>query len=171
MFRNLIREKYNECCTRENYSKFRMELQIFGVDKFRKEMETLSHKYNPLSNIILSIERGEKIEKIGEMYMDFGKYILVKDKFADKHYLLIPKDLSHFNILTLGKKDIPMLYEMKDLIIEHLDGKYILFFHCYPYNSIHTLHMHVVQSDFYTQKNNNLILEDVIYVLLNNKNE
>jgi hypothetical protein len=164
MFRELIRRKYNECCNRESYINFRKELENFGADKFNKELETLSGKFNPLSKIVLSIERGENI---GEQYVDFGKYILVRDKFANKHFLLIPKDLSYFNVLTLGKRDLSMLCEMKDLILERFGKNYILFFHCYPYNSVHTLHMHVVQEEFYMGKNNNLILEDVIYVLSN----
>lgn len=159
MIKTLLREKYKQCCTREDFFNMRQELKNCNLEVFEKEMDMLKLKSNPLAKIVL----GKSLEK----YVDFGKLILTVDKFDKTHYLLIPKDLSYFNVLTLKKEDIPLLQDMKAIIKKHVGEDYVLFFHCYPYNSIHTLHLHVIQKEYYVFRNNNLNIEDVIFVLEN----
>lgn len=159
MFKDYIKENYKECCNRETFFKIRRDLENYDKEKFQKELVLLSYKNNPLAKIVLGTSR--------EKYVDYGKYILTQDRYDGKHYLMIPKDLKYFNVLTLKKEDVVMLNEMKNLVFKHLSSDNILFFHCYPYNSIHTLHLHIVHKDFYMEKNNNILIDDVIYVLEN----
>jgi len=157
MFAKYIKEKYKDCYTKETFYNIRKDLEKHDKELFSKELEFLNERYNPLANIVLNKSR--------DKYVDYGNFILTQDKYNKMHFLLIPKNLSYFNVLTLKKEDIVMLNEMKKLIFKHLGTDYILYFHCYPYNSIHTLHMHVVHKNSYIFKNNNLMIDDVIYVL------
>ena len=160
MFKEIIRKNYNECRTKEDFFKIRQDLKNYTYKKFRSEFDSLIFKYNPLANIVL----GKSREKF---VIDFGKFMLTVDRYDANHYLMIPKDLTYFNVLTLTKEDIPMLLEMKRLTEKHLGDDNVLFFHCYPFNSIHTLHMHIINQKFYIDKRNNLKIDDVIYVLEN----
>lgn len=159
-FKELIREKYKKICSRADFINIRKELRRFDRRDFEKELNELKQKKNPFLNII----RGNS----KEFSLDLGKYILIRDH-ADDHYLLLPKDTSYFNILTLEERDIPMLQEMKDVVNKYLPGNKVLFFHSYPFNSVHTLHMHIVDIDKYRHKNNNMKIDDVIFVLKNEK--
>ena len=157
MFKAFVRNKYKEICSRKNFLEIREDLKKFNFDE---ELTVLKKRNNPLINIV----QGKSMEK----YVDFGKLMLTVDKFDKNHFLLIPKDLSYFNVLNMSSSDIPLLQDMKNIVKKHVekDGEdYVLFFHCYPFNSIHTLHLHIVHSKFYIPKNNNLLLDDVIYVL------
>ena len=156
MFKKKIKEKYDGCNTRESFLKIRRELKNF---KFEKELEFLKRKFNVFDRMILGNSK--------DKYIDYGNFILTYDRFDPKdHYLLIPKNTSYFNVLTLKKEDISMLQEMKNIIKEHL-GEKILYFHCYPFNSVQTLHLHSVDKKNYEDRKNNLFIEDVIYVLEN----
>lgn len=157
MFKTFVRNNYKEICSRKNFLEIREDLKKFDFDS---ELSLLKKRNNPLIKIV----EGKSMEK----YVDFGKMILTVDKFDKNHFLLIPKDLSYFNVLNMSALDIPLLQEMKNIVKKHVekdDEKYVLFFHCYPFNSIHTLHLHIVKMEHYISKNNNLLLDDVIYVL------
>ena len=156
MFKKKIKDKYDGCDTRELFLKIRKELKNFD---FNKELSLLKKKINVFDRMILGNSK--------DKYADYGNFILTYDRFdVNQHYLLIPKDISYFNVLTLKKEDIPMLEEMKQLVKNNL-GKKILYFHCYPFNSIHTLHLHAVDEKDYVSRKNNLFIDDVIYVLEN----
>ena len=157
MFKAFVRNKYKEICSRKNFLEIREDLKKFNFDE---ELTVLKKRNNPLIKIV----QGKSMEK----YVDFGKLVLTVDKFDKNHFLLIPKDLSYFNVLNMSSSDIPLLQEMKNIVKKHVerdDEKYVLFFHCYPFNSIHTLHLHIVKMEHYVPKNNNLLLDDVIFVL------
>ena len=161
MFKKNIKEKYDGCNTRELFLNIRRELK--DGSKYGngdgKELESLKKKINVFDRMILGTSK--------DKYIDYGNFILTRDRFDIKeHYLLIPKDISYFNVLTLEKKDIPMLEDMKKLVKRILNEK-ILYFHCYPFNSVHTLHLHVVDEKDYVPRKNNLMIDDVIYVLKN----
>ncbi len=162
MIKALLREKYKQCCTRNDFFNMRQELKNFNLDVFEKEMDMLKLKSNPLAKIVL----GRSMEKS----VDFGKLILTVDRYDKNHYLLIPKDLSYFNVLTMKKEDVQLLQDMKAIVKKHVGEDYVLFFHCYPYNSLHTLHLHVIQKAHYVFRNNDLDIEDVIFVLENEEN-
>lgn len=156
MFKKKIKENYDGCNTRESFLEIRKELKRYD---FEKELEFLKRKINVFDRMILG--------KSKDKYVDYGNFILTYDRFDVKqHYLLIPKDISYFNVLTLKKEDIPMLLEMKNLIKENL-GEKVLYFHCYPFNSVQTLHLHAVEEKDYLSRKNNLFIDDVIYVLEN----
>jgi hypothetical protein len=158
MFKRKIKERFKGCYTREDFLKIRRELKNFGEDNFKKEYNLISSKYNPFIKLILGKTRDNCI--------DYDDFILTPDRDHKDHYLLLPKDTSYFNILTLTKKDIPMLKNMKEIIINNLGDK-VLFFHCYPFNSIHTIHLHIFEKDTYIHKTNDLNIDDVIFVIEN----
>jgi hypothetical protein len=165
MFKEYVRKNYRQCCTKEDFFNIRRDLQNYenyenyGKEAFQEELNSLSIKPNALANIVLGKSR--------EKYVDYGKFILSVDRYDSNHYLLIPKDLKYLNALTLKFEDIHMLDEMKKLIYKYLGNNYLMFFHCYPFNSIHTLHLHVIREDLYIDKKNNLKIDDVIYILEN----
>ena len=159
MFKTFVRNNYKEICSRKNFLEIRSDLKKFD---FEEELALLKKRNNPLIKIV----QGKSTER----YVDFGNLILTVDKFDKNHFLLIPKDLSYFNVLNMTAADIPLLEEMKNIVRKHVenDGQnYVLFFHCYPFNSIHTLHLHILKTEEYVPKNNNLLIDDVIYVLKN----
>ena len=147
MFEVYIKKKYNKCHTQEEYMKLREELEAYGIERFYYEMERrkifkdgrITQINNPFSQII----SGEK----GREHQNYYEFILLKK--TDSYYLLIPKLLEwdSFNVLTLGKKHIYLLKRMKNLALEFVKEKgweeYSLFFHCHPFNSVQTLHLHI----------------------------
>jgi len=98
------------------------------------------------------------------------------------HEFLIPRDPNWklFNVLTIGidcsidelEKFIILLERMREVSLasaryEGWSENIGLFFHCFPLNSIHTLHMHIVDLDnlgpsFHSQQNKNLPLDDIL---------
>lgn len=108
-----------------------------------------------------------------------------KSSMSKNHKFLSPKldTWSCFNVLTLGMgKDlsldeaVDMLNEMKDVAMKYAKQKAWsmnigLYFHCYPFNSIQTLHLHIVDLDtigpsFEALAYKNLSLDDVKSCLL-----
>lgn len=79
-----------------------------------------------------------------------------KASMSKMHKFLSPVDdrWSTFNVLTLGMNDSPslpeaiaMLEEMKKTALSYAEqhSKNVeLFFHCYPFNSVQTLHLHLI---------------------------
>lgn len=119
---------------------------------------------------------------------------------SEHHRFLTIKDptIRRFNVLTFGmdynstidntnadllKEDIELLKQMKDAALlyvdkarenkewsEGTDKDVGLFFHCFPFNSIQSLHLHIVDlnntgDSFDFQKHKNLPIDDVIQVL------
>jgi hypothetical protein len=114
---------------------------------------------------------------------------LGKASMSKNHKFLSPKIniWSCFNVLTLGiddsfdlEKSIKMLDTMKILALNYTKQKLWssnigLYFHCYPFNSVQTLHLHIVDLDtigpsFYALQHKNLSLDDIKNVLLEEKN-
>ena len=158
MFKKHIKERFKGCCTREDFLKIRRELKNFDEEIFKKEYEIISSKYNPFIKLILG--------KTKDICIDHGDFVLTPDRDHKDHSLLLPKDTSYFNILTMTKKDLPMLKNMKEIIKNNL-GEKELYFHCYPFNSIHTLHLHIFSKSTYNHRSNDLNIDDAIFVIEN----
>ena len=164
MFKKLIKGKFDGCHTIQQYLDIRKELKNINFSErknlnFSKELEYLKGKLNVFDKMILG--------KSKDNYLDKENFILTFDRFDEKeHFLLIPKNTNYFNILTLEKADIHMLLQMKKFVEENIGNK-LMYFHCYPFNSVHTLHLHVVDKKDYISRKNNLFIDDVIYALEN----
>ena len=157
MFKKIIRRQFDGCNTTEDYLKIR---RILRESDFEKELKALKNKVNVFDKMILGRNK--------DQFIDYPKFILTRDRFdAKEHYLLIPKNRDYFNILTLQKSDIPMLEEMKQLVSTEISGEKLLYFHCYPFNSVHTLHLHIVDVQDYIPRKNNFFIDDLIYSLQN----
>ena len=159
MFKKTIKERFKGCDSPEQFLKIRRELKNFDEDDFKQEHNIISSKYNPFIKLILGKTRDRRC-------VDYGDFVLTPDRDHVDHYLLLPKDTSYFNVLTLTKKDIPMLRKMKEIVRNNLGDK-ILYFHCYPFNSIHTIHLHIFEPVTYNHKSNDLNIDDVIFVIEN----
>jgi len=79
---------------------------------------------------------------------------------------------SKFNILTIN--DVSFLQRMKSNACVYAEARgwenYGLYFHCFPLNSVQSLHLHIVNLDttgphFETQRTKNLSLDDAISVI------
>lgn len=93
------------------------------------------------------------------------------------HVFMTCKNLhwTNFNIITI--KDVSFLRRMKENAEKYAEARgwnnYGLYFHCFPLNSVQSLHLHIVNLDttgphFKTQQVKNLAIDDAI-VILNNK--
>ena len=80
-----------------------------------------------------------------------------------------------FNILTIN--DVSFLERLKVNAEKYVKGRgwarYGFYFHCFPLNSVQSLHLHIVNLDaigphFDTQRTKNLHLDDAITVISNN---
>lgn len=80
----------------------------------------------------------------------------------------------YFNILTIT--DVEFLKRMRDVALKYVEARgwtnYGFFFHCLPCNSVHSLHLHVVNLDrtgpHYDKRiYKNLPIEDAIEVIAN----
>lgn len=167
-----------QCSSKGDYIKMREYLKDYGIDKFYNEMENknvfknecLVEIDNPFVKMIKNLSNKE------QEFIDIGSYILITCNYNKKHKLLTPKrlDWKSFNVLTLDKKDLPMLYEMKELsemIISIFEWKNTcVCFHCFPFNSVQALHLHIVdlssEPNFHLQ--NNLSIDDVISTIQEN---
>jgi hypothetical protein len=155
MFKKSILDNFYGCCSKDDFCNIRKELKKYGEEKLKGELEV---KEDPFSDMVLG--------KSKEIYFDCGDFILTCDRYNSNHKLLIPKNLSYINVIFLKKEDIPVLEKMKETIKNNLRGENTLFFHCYPFNSIQTLHLHIINSDYYYPQQNDINIEDVISVLL-----
>ena len=192
MFKAIVKKKYNKCCTQIDFLKIRNNFRKLTETpettknqetpkkqetsettettenqessenqeikrQIYEEIENLQKQRNPFTDIIT----GNRVEQ----HFDYGEYILISDKYSKHHYLLIPKDVSYFNVLTLKHKDVYILKNMESIIYNNIGNEYELFFHCYPFNSIHSLHLHIVPKSLYKARRNDLKLSDVVEVL------
>ena len=107
------------------------------------------------------------------------------------HEFLIPRDTywKNFNVLTLGiegnkqelENEVAKLKEMKEIAVKYATnngwGKNVgLYFHCYPLNSVNTLHLHIVDlcntgPSYEAQNGKNLSIHTVIECLENELRE
>ena len=185
MFKKIVKNKFNKCNTKEEYIQIRNELKEFGVENFYLEMENvgifkdgyINHQNNPFAKMVLGINR-EYVE-IGFKDEDECNFICINSPPYEnqKHKFISPKILEWdtFNILTLSEKDIPMLLNMKELATSYVQvmeyDNFSFAFHCYPFNTVHTLHLHIVDLDSepsFANKTNNLSIDDVLEVLQEN---
>lgn len=118
-----------------------------------------------------------------ENWNNYDKEWLGKASMSKGHNFLSPIDdqWSLFNVLTLGmdptfdlQQSIKFIDNMEHTAHEYAKGKNWnkvgLYFHCYPFNSIQTLHLHVIDLDnlgpnFDYFQFKNLSLADVRQVL------
>jgi len=80
-----------------------------------------------------------------------------------------------FNIITIN--DVPFLNHMKQNAEIYVEARgwnnYGLYFHCFPLNSVQSLHLHIVNLDtvghhFNSQRTKNLTIDDAITAISNN---
>lgn len=177
MFKAVVREKMKTCNSLEDYRQIKKLLKEYGIEKFRQEMEELkvfkkgetqiNAENNPFAQMLFG-KYSEQFEKINE------DFIIIDSDENLTHKFLVPKilDWDCFNVLTLSNKHLALLREMKTLAFlyafENRIRKFGLYFHCYPFNSVNILHLHIVDLNAepeFLNKTNNLKLDDVISYL------
>jgi diadenosine tetraphosphate (Ap4A) HIT family hydrolase len=161
MFKDIAKYKFKKISCREDFYRIKKEYYKYGRENFKRETQEVFSKENAFSKMINQTSR----EKYSYLTIDEMKFILTEDKYSKNHYLLIPNNIKYTNILTFEKEDLDVLYGMKKIIHKYFSNNELCYFHCYPYNSIHTLHLHIVPKNNYIHKNNNLLLDDAIFVL------
>ena len=179
MFKKGVREKMKTCNTIGDYTQIKELLKEYGIERFKQEMEDLRifkttetiTQINPENNPFAQMLFG----KYEDQFENIGKdFILIDSDKKLTHKFLVPKilDWDCFNVLTLTKKHLPLLREMKKIAFlyafENRIRKFGLFFHCYPFNTVHMLHLHIVDLNAEPQflnKINNLKIDDVITYL------
>ena len=164
MFKSLVKGNIR---SKEDFIRIRKLLSKYGVNKIYDEISYFENgaitKKDPFARMI----HGELLEQ----FIDLGDFILITSPDNPNHKLLTPKilDCTKFNILTLTAQDIPLLERMREIAMYYVNpDNYGLFFHCYPYNSVYCLHLHIVDIDKepnFVHKRNNLRLDDAISVL------
>lgn len=167
-----------------------------GINMFEWSSTETEHnkKYITNKNFVISFNKPE-------LDNDWEYNKTGKGSMSARHRLLIIKDdtIRHFNVLTFGmdddginnellQQDIDLLKQMKDAALLYVDKVRIngldgpdgetwsnnigLFFHCFPFNSVQSLHLHIVDLNkkgpaFYKYENQNLPIDEVIKVLEN----
>ena len=181
MFRNLIREKMKTCNSLEDYRQIKKLLEEYGIEKFRQEMEDMKifkrfeeqgqeevTQINPENNPFAQMLFGKYSNQFEKINKDF---ILIDSDENLTHKFLVPKilDWDCFNVLTLTKKHLPLLKQIKTLAFlyafDNAIRKFGLYFHCYPFNTVHMLHLHIVDLNAepeFLSKINNLKIDDII---------
>ena len=179
MFKQRVKNNIQKCNTCRDYIKIRNMLNDYGIEKFYLESDIFENYHiKTNNNIFAKMIVGECDEEKAKQFKHIDEnFILITSPENNSHKLLTPKTLEWetFNILTLGEKHISLLKRMKEIALFYIEEnnieKYGLFFHCYPFNSINTLHLHIVnlsiEPDFQYNRNN-LLLDNVISVLENN---
>lgn len=182
MFRSLVKQNLKKCNNLEDYTKMKSLLHDYGIQKFYNNMENLGvfkeRKIHPINNPFAQMILGEKRnEFIDYDYYDVypnKNFILIDHPSKSCHKFLSPKNLDWetFNVLTLTPSHLPLLKDMKKVAnlyaFENSIKNFGLFFHCYPFNSVNTLHLHIVNLDVdkkFLNKTNNLKIDDVINYL------
>src|SRR5665647_1175052 len=151
MFRLLALNKLKKCCTVEDYRQIKNLLEEYGIEKFYKEMEKIgiftNEQINPINNPFAKMVLGKSSDQWEEIDEEF---IVIDSNENLTHKFLVPKSLDweYFNVLTLSKKHVPLLKRMRNTaflyVFIHRIRKFGLFFHCYPFNTVHILHLHIV---------------------------
>ena len=177
-FHKLARTEFNKCNNSEDFAKIRRLLKGYGIQKFYNEMKDK----NIFQNTQITNYKNTFAKMIRNTNYKPQEYIRMKDFLMitcyrnPEHKLLTPKllDWDSFNVLTLNKTHISLLKNMKRVAENwakiHRYKKPFFCFHCYPFNSVQTLHLHVcdLSVDKNFSKNPfNLPLECVIEVLKN----
>lgn len=100
------------------------------------------------------------------------------DENGPGHVFMTTTDLdwTKFNVLTIN--DVSFLKRMKNNAKTYTDARgwknYGLYFHCFPLNSVQSLHLHIVNLDtigphYATQQTKNLSIDDAINVISSNE--
>lgn len=127
----------------------------------------------------------QNLEQANREWMSADVKWLGKASMSKRHKFLVPTNLrwSTFNILTFGMdsdfdnmKCIELLNEMENVALKYTSNykwsdNIGLFFHCYPFNSVQTLHLHIVDMNFlgpsyYHNNFKNISLNSVRNVLM-----
>ena len=167
MFKTLVK---GDIKTKEDFIRIRKTLSKYGANKLYNEIPYFENGFTSMKDPFARMLAGELLDQ----FIDFGDFILITPPDNPYHKLLTPKirEWQKFNVLTLTFEDIPLLEYMKKTAMYYIDyynvSNYGLFFHCYPYNSVYCLHLHIVDLDKepnFQNKRNNLNIDDVISVL------
>ena len=179
-FRQLAKSQVNACNNEREYVRIRALLRGYGFNRFYNEMEKKkifqNGEISNYNNVFAQMLRDPKIKR--QEYLSMKNFIMITCYRNTDHKLLTPRSLEwdSFNVLTLSKKHLPMLKNMKKIaeswaIIYHYRKPFFCF-HCHPFNSVQTLHLHVVdlakEPNFYRNRYN-LSLDTVIKVIEDEK--
>ena len=175
-FQKLAKSQFKKCNNAEDYAQIRRLLKGYGFEKFYNEMKDKKifkdGEITNYKNTFAQMVRDPKY-KIQE-YVAMKDFIMITCYRNPDHKLLTPRLLTwdSFNVLTLNKTHLPLLKKMKKIAenwaIVHRYKKPLFCFHCYPFNSVHTLHLHVTDLSVdrhFAKNNHNLPIDDVIKVL------
>ena len=171
MFSKIIRRKFKKCCTVEDFLSVRKELEKYGRERFYRDMvservfkkKEIENFNNPFAQMLC----GEKTEQ----FLEIGDFLLINSLHNKRHKFLTPKtfEWETFNVLTLNEKHVPLIKQMKNIGLNYVKKynyeKYGLYFHCYPFNTVNTLHLHIVDlisEPQFGMKFNNLSIETVL---------
>jgi hypothetical protein len=180
-FEIAVKESLVTCWNKHEYLHIRRMLVEYGIDKFKSEIEL---RDNHLSLIVSGKHPNKCTDAIRS-----DKFVLIQppsDTIGDRHKLLCPSDRYNqcptasddwtiFNVLTLGMTSSTsaklLLDDMERVAMQYTvdygwSKNIALYFHCYPFNSINTLHLHIVDLDyinpqFYAKSTINLSLKSV----------
>ena len=184
-FELLVKEAMVTCWNKQEYKRIRYMLSIYGLDKLKEELDLGD---NALSLII----SGEHVNRCTESIRS-NDFTLIEptDTIGNKHRLLCPnpsilKSLFGLNTWTVSNvltfdvsgdstQYIKLLDEMESIATQYTvdynwSKNIALYFHCYPFNSVNTLHLHIVDLNdvnprFYSKSTINLPLKSIRSVL------
>ena len=180
-FKLLVQESMARCWSASDYMYIRRLLHKYGIDRFKQEVDMGD---NDLSLII-----NGKLENECTDVITSNDFTLIQpsNAYGKRHRLLCPnpsilellfgdKAWMGFNVLTFEGGHISLLDQMESIAMQYTrdygwSKNVELYFHCYPFNSINTLHLHIVDLEcvkplFYTKGTINLSLKTVRSVLL-----
>jgi hypothetical protein len=208
----ILGARFNRCNGRSDYIALREAVAVYGVDRFKKEMEEAGvfrdghiasedKPFNPFARIIAGKmenpckehlrEEDEKefilfqnLPKNDEHWNDGSIQWMGTASMSKNHKFIAPRrtEWNLFNVATLGmgtggvcrEECVKMLQRMRDAGLAYAEKKgwtdVFLGFHCFPFCTVNTLHMHVVDlsnvGPTYRYLNyKNLSISDVLDVL------
>ena len=191
---------FKGCNTSEEYKQLVDAVKNYGIENFKNELVNRGYidgdiltcedkPFNPFTRIITGKMvplYGNLLEQVG---MNSDNFFIIKNlpeyEMSKRHQFLLIKSLrwSTFNVLTFGldpdfdtTKCIKLLDEMEKIAIEYTrkcgwSNNIGLYFHCYPFNSVQSLHMHILDLDvigptYHKQCYKNLSVQDVRAALM-----
>lgn len=186
--------------TAKDFSQIRNEVREFGIENFKNHLRNLNiidkeDKIPKDSNFFAKQISKSKDDHIlfsnlpdkDENWMSDSPEYIGRASMSKTHKLLVIKDfsISNFNVIFLGIENDDKIKEeaIKTLnIFEQLAFSYgqnlgiseediLMYFHCYPTNSINITHLHILDKNFlspsfYFNHWKNLSLDDVRRVII-----
>lgn len=166
----MFSEKYKHYTlnSSEDFKKIREELRSFGIENFKSHLRSL----NILDNMIKSEDNffAKKLTGVSDPYIFIDNLKSYDDEWestnmgnsrasmSKTHKFLVFNDFSweNFNIIALGMETgkfeaLKKLDDFENIAKEYaqnvlnISSENIgLYFHCYPTNSIHITHLHII---------------------------